>query len=788
MARRDAAASVDSLTRGPSTETPFWLLPLLTGLLVCSGVCALIYQVLWLRLLSLTFGVTTHAASTVLASFMGGLALGSFVAGRLADRVRRPLFLFGVVELSIGACALATPAALTAVHGLFVGIAGRLPDSVAIGTIVRLILSFAVLLVPTALMGATLPIVVKSSLSRLDRIGTRVGLLYAGNTAGAILGAMLAGFYLIPQIGLRRSFLLAASINGAVGVAALLAARFRYRADGPIPAADRAADRPATRHWSTETLVLVVFGVSGFASLALEVIWFRVLGIMLGPTSYVFTLMLAFVLAGIAIGSAIVTPFMRWRLNWLQVLAVLQLVAGIVAVRSFGPLRRTPQPPEWLTPILASLGIDFLATAATVSIAAILPTAIFFGLAFPIGLRLWAGADGTEHHTAARVGVFYSVNVGAAIFGSIAAGFVLLPYLGSQNSLIAMAGLFLLSGLAIQAVLGRRQPIAGIAVSGVAVLVFLLQAQAVPDPKELARRWVRISGPILWQEEGMQTTVAVSGGQNAGSRVMYLDGRHQANDTDAMVFIHRRIGLLPAVLHEQPRRALVVGLGGGVTPGGLSQFPGLQVDVVELSDSVIKAAAYFSHVNFDVLQRPNVHVRHDDGRNFLLRARTPYDVITADAILPHHAGANNLNSVEYFRLVRDRLAEDGVALHWNGGMTDAEHKMILRAFVEAFPQATLWGDGSLMIGSKQPMTVSRARIESLLARPEGRHALGLMHVGSFDHLVRMFRASPADIAAYVGPGQILSDDQPSLEYFASLPSGERDFGRIGRDAGALIRP
>ena len=338
-----------------------------------------------------------------------------------------------------------------------------------------------------------------------------------------------------------------------------------------------------------------------------------------------------------------------------------------------------------------------------------------------------------------------------------------------------MAGLFLLSGLAIQAALGRRQPIVGIAVSGVAVLVFLLQAQAVPDPKELARRWVRISGPILWQEEGMQTTVAVSGGQNAGSRVMYLDGRHQANDTDAMVFIHRRIGLLPAVLHEQPRRALVVGLGGGVTPGGLSQFPGLQVDVVELSDSVIKAAAYFSHVNFDVLQRPNVHVRHDDGRNFLLRARTPYDVITADAILPHHAGANNLNSVEYFRLVRDRLAEDGVALHWNGGMTDAEHKMILRAFVEAFPQATLWGDGSLMIGSKQPMTVSRARIESLLARPEGRHALGLMHVGSFDHLVRMFRASPADIAAYLGPGQILSDDQPSLEYFASLPQGERDF-------------
>jgi spermidine synthase len=245
--------------------------------------------------------------------------------------------------------------------------------------------------------------------------------------------------------------------------------------------------------------------------------------------------------------------------------------------------------------------------------------------------------------------------------------------------------------------------------------------------------------------------------------------------------------LLPAVLHEHPTRALVVGLGGGVTPGGLSQFPGLTVDVVELSDSVIRAAAFFSHVNFDVLQRPNVRIMHDDGRNFLLRARTLYDVITADAILPHHAGANNLNSVEYFRLVRDRLAPDGIALHWNGGVTDAEHKMILRAFVDAFPEATLWGDGTLMIGSKQPLTVSQARIESLLADSAGRQALALMHVATFDHLLRMFRAGPRDISAYLGPGPALSDDRPALEYFASLPQTERDLGRLGRDTSAVLR-
>ncbi len=792
MASRAAAASADQSPATLPADAPFWLLPTLTVLLIFSGVCALVYQVLWLRLLSLTFGVTTHAASTVLASFMGGLAVGSFAAGRLADRVRRPLFLFGAVELLIGVCALATPAALGGVHQLFVAVASRLPESVALGTIVRFVMSFAVLLIPTALMGATLPIVVKSSLTRLDRIGTRVGLLYAGNTTGAIIGAMFAGFYLIPQIGLRRSFLLAASINAAVGLTAMAIARLTSPRDAGASATPVAAARPlavpSLRGLSTESLVLVVFGISGFASLALEVIWFRVLGIMLGPTSYVFTLMLAFVLAGIALGSAIVTPVMRLRLDWLQALAALQLIAGIVAVGSFGPLRRTPQAPEWLLSVLRSFGIDFLGTAATVSLAAILPTAMFFGLAFPVGLRLWAGTAGTEMHTAERVGLFYSVNVGAAIAGSIAAGFLLLPQLGSRYSLIAVAGLFLVSGLALQLAMARRRPVMTLVVSAAAVILFLSQAQSVPDPKELARRWVRISGPILWQEEGMQTTVAVSGGQAEGSRVMYLDGRHQANDTDAMVFIHRRIGLLPAILHEHPRRALVVGLGGGVTPGGLSTFPGLDVEVVELSDSVIRAASYFSHVNFDVLRRPNVRITHDDGRNYLLRARTAYDVITADAILPHHAGANNLNSVEYFRLVRDRLAADGVALHWNGGMTDAEHKMILRAFVEAFPEATLWGDGTLMVGSKQPLTVSRARVEALLADPAARKTLALMHVETFDHLARMFRASPADIRAYLGSGPVLSDDKPALEYFASLPPAERDFNRLGRDIGGLIRP
>jgi len=290
----------DSRTAG----APFWLVPTLVCLLILSGICALVYQVLWLRLLALTFGVTTHAASTVLASFMGGLALGSFVAGRLADRVRHPLRLFGLVELSIGLCALATPTALAGVHRLYLAVFPHLPASLPVATAVRFALSFAVLLVPTALMGATLPIVVKSSLARIDRIGTRIGVLYASNTAGAIVGTLLAGFYLIPHIGLTRSFLLAAGVNALVGVIAVATSRFvrPILGSGPnAPVAEASVVIPRVSY-----VVLAVFAVSGFASLALEVIWFRVLILFLGPTTYAFTLMLASVLAGIAVSSAMV--------------------------------------------------------------------------------------------------------------------------------------------------------------------------------------------------------------------------------------------------------------------------------------------------------------------------------------------------------------------------------------------------------------------------------------------------------------------------------------------------
>lgn len=775
-----------------------WLLPILALLLILSGFSALVYQVLWLRLLSLTFGVTIHAASTVLGAFMAGLAIGSFAAGRLADRARFPLRLFGVVELSIGLCALLTPAALAGVHGAYVAVFTRLPDSALLASIVRFTLPFVILIVPTALMGATLPLVMKSSLRRLEGLGTRAGLLYASNTAGAIVGALAAGLYLIPQIGLRRSFLVAAAVNAAVGLTAIVTSFLREGASrnpgaapapvAPVTGQGTVAPTPGEHEAPSlrvRYLVLAVFAVSGFASLALEIVWFRVLVIFLGPTSHAFTLMLATVLAGIAIGSYLITPIMRRRFDWLQVLAALQIGAALVALRSFHGLRRPPRAPGWLEPLLESSQLAYLAPVALSCVAAILPTAIFFGLAFPVGLRLWAGS-GDERRAAEHIGVFYSVNVFGGIVGSIAAGFLLLPGLSSHGALIALAAMFLLSGLALQALLVRRQPVATV-VAAAAGLLFVVWGQEVPRPTAFPR--YHAGRPQLFHEEGVQTTVTVFGGPGTGDRVMYIDSHHQANDSPSMVFIHRRIGLLPAVLHPRPTRALVIGLGGGVTPGALSQYPGIVVDVVELSNGVVRGAEFFTHVNFDVLRRPNVTVRVDDGRNFLLRTRDLYDVITADAIIPTNAGANNLYSAEYFRLVSQALAPDGIALHWNGADSPTQYRLILRAFLKAFPNTTLWGDGKLMVGWKQRPQVSAARFDAMLNDPALREVLGLMNVQTFDHLARMFRANPEQTRALAGHGPYLTDDRPMIEYFATLPpEAGTDLADVRGDINTIVRP
>jgi spermidine synthase len=763
----------------------------LSLLLFCSGLCALVYQVLWLRTLGWVFGVTIYAASTVWATFMAGLAIGSLAAGRAGDRSSTPLRWFGAAELGIGISALASPLVIDALQGSYALLYPSLSGSFALLTAARAAIAVAALIVPTALMGATLPLVVRASgLTRDDPRG-QLGVLYGSNALGAIAGTLAAGLYLIPERGIQNAFLAAASLNGIVGLTAI-ALSLRYWPQLAPPAeVSPLATPPVAHDWEPSRgglrALLVVFTLSGVVSLALETVWFRVLTLFVRPTAYGYAMMLATILSGVALGSYAVSPLLGRRIRWLRWLAAIHVASATAIALSFNPLTYLEHTSRWLTPFVSVILPEYLGYPLAASLLAIFPAAFLMGLAFPIGLHVWttahAGAKGAG--AARRVGLFYGLNVLGGIAGSLLGGFVLLPRLGSGRALLVLAASTFGAALLLLAFAELRRA-ARLSAAILATAVFAAAVALAADPLELFVA-DRYSGQrTVWAEEGIEATAVVH--EQRGELSLTVNGNHEASSGGTMTYVHRRIGHLPMAIHPAAQRALVIGLGGGATAGAVSQHTGVFVDIVELAGSVVRGARFFGAINHQVLDRPNVRVRVDDGRNYLMLTDERYDVITADIILPIWAGAGNLYSVEYFRLMRRVLKPGGLVLQWAAG-TEEEYQLIARSFLEVFPETTVWADGSLLVGSVEPLRLRRAAFDWKLEEPGRRAALEEAGIDSFEKLLGLFVAGPAELRAFVGDGPLLTDDRPLTEYFLSLPRDRQpDLRRLKGDIAPFIVP
>jgi spermidine synthase len=747
------------------------------AMLLCSGAAGLMYQVAWVRLLGLTFGVTIFAVSTVLAAFMGGLAIGSLLGGTYADRASRPLVLYGLVELGVGLTAVCTPVSFAALQDVYAAVASAAPPAVAAG--VRTVTAFGVLLLPTALMGASLPLAVRAARGvRPESDPTAsdtwtMGLLYALNTAGAICGCLLSGFVLIGRFGLSETIQIAAAANCLAGLGALsLASRMPRHTRR---AAQATSDTPPTR---LAAAACWAFAASGAISLAYEVVWTRILAVLFDSSIYGFVLMLATVLLGIAVGGAVGGAVLRWRstprfaglsFGWLEIGIGLSAVSALVvfggAYQALSNLRESGSP-------LARLVRTDLRLMTMLCVLTVLPSALLMGGTFPVAARLWAaGAGGL----ARRLGGVYAANVAGAIVGSLASGFILLPLLGAHDSLLLLGALNVLLGSALLGVTGSRPVLAG----AISLLVIgwgatrppiheVVFGQHFPD-QHLVAYW-----------EGLENTVSVGRAAN-GIQTLFTNSRGQTNDAPDLVRYHRVMGHLGALLApERAPRTLVIGLGAGATPGAIARHASAQIDVIELSDAVIRAAPFFRVANADVLEQPNVRLSVDDGRNYLLRNRQPYDVITADVVHPFDAGATNLYSYEYFSLVAHALQPRGIMVQWVSPGTAFEHSLIVRTFLRAFPNATLWLGGDLLIGSPSPLHVDRAELEARLADPSARAALAEVGFNHAQDVLAQYRASSGELAAYAGDGPILTDDHPLLEYFESqdIPPDPPDFSQF----------
>lgn len=768
------------LSPHPTMQSPHRGVPgrgVVFGLFYVSGIAGLIYQVLWLRRLSLVFGVTVYAASTVLAAFMAGLAIGSALSSRILRRGLSPLAAFGIAEILVGVTGLLSPFLLDAASLLYAALHRTAPESLTVLTAARLISSFAILALPTAMMGTTLPLLSAAVSAPGSANGTNISLLYAINTLGAMSGTLLSGLALIPAIGIQRSFLFAATLNIVVGLVALWIGRsvdFRSRISDRGAIADpQSPINPQSHLGNPQSSALwVVVMVSGFASLGLEIVWFRLMLQFVIATTEAFTAMLATVLGGIALGGLIAAWILRSPRDQVVALGIVQSLTGVAAAASMTFLLWTVEQ-GWNT-----MGLW------PAVLLAILPPSFFMGIGFPLALGI-AGRrrdDDREHDVARRIGGMYSLNVAGAIAGSLLAGFVLLPRVGSVNALIALAALFVASGLWLLSthissltrtdVRSRQGPdrrwwLA----AGAIVVAFVWLARDFPDPFKIAidRRY---ADRLLefWRHEGAQTAVSVRASQF--QHVLYLDGLHQANDQPDMVRLHRAIGHLPMVLHGHPKDVLVVGMGGGATPGAVSQYPDAQIQIVELAEGVRQAAQFFKHVNYDLLTRPNVSVRIDDGRNFLALTDRRFDVVTADIIQPGHAGAGHVYSREYFSLVRNALKDDGVVLQWIGHRPRVEYTLIMRTFLEVFPEATLWYDANFMVGTKQPLKIDPEALDRLRQNATTRAALDAVGLTGFDVLRSWYTAGAQEMRAFVGDGPVLTDDRPLVEYHHWLPRPE----------------
>lgn len=722
---------------------------------ILSGACGLVYEVVWMRRLSLTFGVTVFATSTVLASFMAGLALGSALVGRRIDRSSNPVRVYALLELGIGLYALAVPWIFEALEPLYVSVARALEGRFLLFNAARAAIAFAVLLVPTTLMGGTVPAIGRYLVARRGSVGWDVGLLYALNTFGAVAGCVAAGFVMVPALGMWGTTVAAAAMNVGLG-AALLVFRVGART-APVPAAGAVAPAAPWRAQPHARLAALVFALSGFSALAYEVVWTRVLVVHLHNTTYAFSAMLAVFLAGLVLGDALVMRVydrLRRPVLWLGLVEVLIGLSVVAAAFAYVGLSFYP-------PVASSWGRAVLHMVMAAAVV-LLPGALLFGTTFPIVARIVCGALETRGRD---LGVAYAANTFGAIAGSLAGGFLLVPFLGLRGTMLFLAGLNLaLGALCLAAAGGRR----GLAAAVVALALIALPPVLVPRTiffDALDHKILR----LIYYHEGVTDTTGVWESIIDGQRIVtYGDMRGTAGThTDRR---NRLQGHLAHLLHPNPRTSLQIGFGVGNTLAAAALHPEVeQLDCAELSPHVRLTAPFF-WTNQGVLQDPKVRLIVDDGRNYLLRTRERYDVITLEPPDIYTAGVVNLYTEEFYRLAGDALADDGLLCQWipAGEMPERELRMLVRAFLTVFPETTLWASGRnaplLVVGTKRPLRIDAAELARRMADPRVQPDLARIGLRRPPALFRLYIAGPERVRAWVGDAPSVTDDRTVVDF------------------------
>jgi spermidine synthase len=773
---------------------------MIATLFFLSGASALAYQVVWARFLGLVFGNTVFAASAVLASFFAGLALGSALGGTGIFRRRAGLPMYACLEIVIGVFGVLVPLVIPALPNLYGALVQGNSISFAGLTAVRLVVSFLVLVVPCTAMGATLPVLVAARQTAAGSSKPSVAILYGINTLGSLAGCTLAGFLLIGHIGLLRTSWAAAILNGCVAVAACVLAAIRRRQRPqtkpaiPAPAAPRAPSGTAlapTRDWHGP-LVLVLYGLCGFAALALEVGWTRALIWIIGLDTYAFTVMLAVILAGIGLGSLLARPLL-WRFRDASfALPLLQACLGASVFLSLAAIQAGPDALRGLVSLVNSspfLYRTFQAIGAyalvqlSVAGAVMFVPALLMGTSFPFFVRRYTGIGAAEAVGVSRV---YAANTVGGIAGSVIMGFLLVPALGLLGSIALMGCLFFAVSLALLFTTPAAKPWTGWLARG-AVAACAAAALLTMDTDfthTLARTLAQEGQPdarIMYFREHATGAVMIKESALYG-REMMVDGTQVASTGDFDLHSHLYPAHLISLLKKDISDVLVVAFGCGGTSGSLLVYDEVKrLDVVEICEGVIEPArSLFSGMNRNVFTDPRLALFIQDGKNYVKLTDRTYDVIYSGPIHPQsNQGSAALYTREYFEDCRKRLKPGGLQCLWVPlHLTDPRYfSIIVKTFMSVYPHVSMWylpeTDSSVshphLIGSMEEIPLDYQLISSRIARPGVRADLARLNETAFDtpeEFIAQRAMGEKGLQAMVGGITTLNtDDLPVVEYY-----------------------
>lgn len=741
-------------------------------LFILSGFSGLVFEVVWVRVASHTLGVTVYAVSVVVSAFMAGLALGGVLAGRLADRRGLGLRAYALIELLICVSGLTATKVLKECPALLAGTGLTGSASLFLGSLLVGVL----LIIPCTLMGATVPILGRV-VAQTDHPSRMVGLLYGSNIVGAVIGALAADFVLIPNIGVFSAALFGGGLNAVAGVVAFC-----------LPAKSAEPREPSSEHIESGQgawLLYLSYGLLGFSALALQVVWVRVLLVLLSSKVFTFSVILATYLACLSIGTGIASQISSKTKNpgfsavlclcLMSVTTILGLLLmgrsdHFIGTRSFQTLHALSSPFFGETSVLVIPA--FLRSLALFGFPTVLSGALF-PFFCSLALRSSKGLS-------APIGYLYSSNTLGAILGSLLGGFLLLPILGVQWSVGLLSGTVLLSAVLIFGHLESARISAGKLMSTLAAVVvgvyFVLPGDWVFYEVNLAayqRTWDVPADKIRDFREDLYGSIAV-GTNRAGHDVLLVNQIHMMGSTPDSKRYAYLMAHLPLAVHPNPKKGLVVCFGLGMTFGAMSTHPNLEkLQCVELSPAVIELSEHFREHNFSVVSRddPRVKIDNEDGRNFLLRTEEKYDVITFEPPPPESAGVVNLYSADYYRLCRERLTEDGLVCQWLPIHTITERggKLVVKTFLEVFPTATLWkgaGTDYILIGGMSKQKFDLERFSEVAKLP------GMSEIGITDgkDLLSTFLQDSESLAKYSEGTQVVTDDLPYLEYQVGPPA------------------